>query len=685
MREASEVDEILAQRIEVAQQRLNDQHRELDEKLVELKRGQKQRIVTLVAGIILAAIVAATAGHLVKAKLIDTRNMAHAEAWETLETKRDALRQAENWPELLNWTVSTHERFTAPENFERDRDRESAAEFYSEKRGQVLEDARNSVGNLLAITQAGNLPPDFNRARLAENLNAIRDWEVTPERLLLRALISMPQDRERNDPAAALKTWQDAVTLDPNFAKPLADELQATAELAWSDLKEDWTVDQPAKLSAAIADLPQTAHAECPRLGQIHQVLNADRIRRNGNPAEAMRKLLADLQTQPAWFSEATPYLDVLTSELTSQPIATVMEGAKALSAGFRAQTDWRIALGEDIVKMFQFLTGTRSQNPGLVLQLANHVAVENQELNQALEPSVSALFAQFEAGDPAVVVDSGAELIKAGDLWQNPRPFALLADLAPEQKRFDFYRRASELGDLDARAEVGRSYIAYAHENNSAEHFDQGFELLKDAAENDSQAAPLLLCNLYFQGDHVRPGEGERVPNPGLAVVWGERAVAAGHPRGKLALGRAQLLQAEQKKSRDHYEQAISSLREVSESFPEAWFALYQAYWNDTMALKASNSQEIDAQTAKNAADALQSGASKDEPNCLHMLGEWYNRGNPPIEQNVSIARVHYARAAKLGHAGARAWCQQYQAKIAREGSAKDKAWVQENQAAWK
>jgi TPR repeat protein len=152
-------------------------------------------------------------------------------------------------------------------------------------------------------------------------------------------------------------------------------------------------------------------------------------------------------------------------------------------------------------------------------------------------------------------------------------------------------------------------------------------------------------------------------------AISLAQRARAAGHPKALLLEGQALLRKAETDKSAVGYADARKVLADaVAAGLGEARYFLYIAYWNP-----------VDNDAAQ-AATVLRAGAAANDANCLYTLATWEEKGNPPVEQNLSSAREHYAQAARAGHPRARQWCIDYANQLPPTAPDADRAWVEKN-----
>lgn len=259
--------------------------------------------------------------------------------------------------------------------------------------------------------------------------------------------------------------------------------------------------------------------------------------------------------------------------------------------------------------------------------------------------------------------------LVDIADTWRLSGPYVTLAESTPEQQiqeRFDFYRKADELGDISARAHVGRFYLGYGVANNSRSDIEKGLKLLKESAGAGNLTGQFLLGEVYFAGVGTEENLSE-------AARLAQTSLDAGHPRANLLLGQVQLRQAEKSRDSAEFSKASTTLEKATrEVGAEAYYYLYVSYWNEVV------------RDAENSAKTLQAGAEKGDSNCQYLLGIWYAAGNQPLEQNLTRAREYMLTAASQNHPGAREWCHKEALRIRRSGNDAEREWVTENRDLW-
>ena len=91
--EASYQDEETLDQLEAEHQRLETQRGEIEQKLTELHRAQKKRLVTLVVGTILGVTAASAAGYYIKGRLIDPAKLKGQEAWAQIRDRAPGNRR----------------------------------------------------------------------------------------------------------------------------------------------------------------------------------------------------------------------------------------------------------------------------------------------------------------------------------------------------------------------------------------------------------------------------------------------------------------------------------------------------------------------------------------------------------------------------------------------------------------
>jgi TPR repeat protein len=301
-------------------------------------------------------------------------------------------------------------------------------------------------------------------------------------------------------------------------------------------------------------------------------------------------------------------------------------------------------------------------------LQRLIDVSKTDAQWGEEVKPDAVALVESFRQRPPEDIRASTRTLIAASQQWKLDAPFMLLGGAEPESRqKWDYYREAMKLGNVDAKAEVGGYYFYSGLQVNDQAAINEGLRLLKEAAAAGNSQGVYLLANAYFEGRGVKEDAAE-------AARLAQQAIDKGHPDALVLLGNAQLRQAELNPSPDAYRLAGGTIEKAaSRNLRGAWYSLYISRWNPTV------------QDAAGAAEALKSGAQAQDPNCLFTLGVWYQKGQAPLDQNLSLARDAMAKAARLGHEKARDWCRSYERTTRDTGSAADKEWVEKNRSAWK
>ncbi|MGI8601753.1 MAG: protein kinase domain-containing protein [Verrucomicrobiales bacterium] len=375
----------------------------------------------------------------------------------------------------------------------------------------------------------------------------------------------------------------------------------------------------------------------------------------------------ASLKKEFDW-TLAAQFEDLRARQTIEQP-QDMLALLQELPASVRVSSP-RVALLEGWLKAAE---QRRDGNITLALQTLIDISKGNAPWTEELKPDAQALAESFRQRPPGEIRTASSTLIAAGRQWKLATPFMLLAQAEPEERqKYDFYLEAEKLGDITAKVEVGGHYYFGGRSRGDQATLDEGLARLKEAAAAGHPHALYLLADAYFEGPGPNGGVGVK-ENAVEAARLAQMALGKGHSEALRLLGNAQLRQAELDPSPAAYEAATRTLENAAaQNIKGAWFTLYISRWNATV------------QDASAALDALRSGAEAQDPNCLHVLGLWYLKGQPPLEKNLSLARDSMAKAATLGHDDALKWCRSYAAQVRDTGTPADKEWVERNRDAW-
>ncbi len=514
--EASVQDEAALEQLEAEQQRLELQRGELQLKLAELRRAQKRRLVTLVAGTLLGVIAASAAGYYIKGRLVDPATLKGQEAWVKFEDERQASIAARDWSALLSWCVATDDRF---QNQETD---PLIKNFYREKRGVVLEDARRAVNGLLESLQAGwNPPPPGDAAfkKLRQNLDVVAQWDGIPEeRLLLLAKLDLPYLTAQRNPGAALQTYATAVRADPAFVERLLPELTFTVQGLLDDFLPDRAVDNREVVFGLLHGLPVQARNSVPRIWLLLYLIKAEEARTGRASVDNFELALRVINT------------------------AATSDETKAF---FASDPAWAEAL-----------------RPQMDLILAT--VKEHPETINGLEET----------------------LRTTADQWKTDVPYMMLAEAETlNQKKLDYYLQADQMsGNPAAAMHVGRLLVDKASElhasgeGSEAQRLVNGLALprLNRAAEAGLPFSMVVLSDVYRKGLG-----GEKDVDKALALA--EKARRLGDPNAELSLGLCYLEKGEESKDAAQLRSAVAALqaaaRDTAPSAARAWYFLANAH----------------------------------------------------------------------------------------------------------
>lgn len=514
--EAAFQDEEASEDFEAERVRLEAQRAEIAQQIAEFqqaqKKAQKRRLITITAGTIIGIICASIAGYYIKGRLLDPSKLKGQEAWVQYENERKATVSEKDWPKLLNWCVQTDERF------QRQEQDPVLKNFYKEKRGGVLADARAAISGLLAALESGWQPPppqDDAFKKLRQNLDVVAQWDGIPgERLLVLAKLDMPYLTAQGNPGAALDIYARAVKADPAFIPRLQKELAVTVQGLLDDFLADYALDGRDALFSQLRALPKAAQDSAPRTWLLLYLLKSEEMRA-GPPSVRNYSLALESVNAPR-LSEDT-------------------------SGFFSQDAEWAAVL--------------RPQMERVLATIKTH---------------------------PETINRLEEELRATAEQWATDAPFMMLAEAATlNQKKLDFYQAAEALsGNIEAKARVAGFYLQLAEtkqrEGQAAEarHFAQ--EALSRLKETADAAQPEALS---LMADQFRLGS--LVPKDlSAAIEWAAKARDAGHPDADFTLGLCYLEQAEDSKNEALLQKAADSFRaatqrEASPNAGRAWYFL--------------------------------------------------------------------------------------------------------------
>ncbi|MES2708560.1 MAG: protein kinase [Verrucomicrobiota bacterium] len=288
--EASYQDDEAREKLEAEQQRLEGQRGEIEQKILELHKAQKKRLVTIVVGTIIGVAAACVAGFFIKGQLIDPAKLKGQEAWVKYEGERKSRLTTQDWPALLHWSVETDERFQKQETDPVIRT------FYQSKRGAVLNDARQAIDGILAGMENGStpLPPSGEvEKKLRQDLTIVSAWDgLPPERFLLQAKLDLPYLTVQKNAGAALTLYTDTVAKNAAFIQNLRPELSVTVQGLLDDFLEDHALENRDELFQKLSQLPGEAKKSVPRTWLLLHVMQAEKMRSTKPNAEDYQKSL---------------------------------------------------------------------------------------------------------------------------------------------------------------------------------------------------------------------------------------------------------------------------------------------------------------------------------------------------------------------------------------------------------
>lgn len=281
--EANWQDDEAREKLEAEQKRLEGQRGEIELKILELRKAQKKRLVTIVAGTIIGVAAASAAGFFIKGQLIDPAKLKGQDAWVKYEGERKSRVSIQDWPALLHWCVQTDERFQKQET-----DPVIKA-FYQSKRGGVVNDARQAIDGILAKLDSGWKPApatDDDTKKLRQDLTIVSEWDgLPPERFLLQAKLDMPFLTRQKNAGGALNLYTDTLAKNAGFVTNLQPELSVTVQGLLDDFLEDHALDDRDGLFAKLKQLSAESKKSVPRIWLLLYLIQAENMR--SSPANA--------------------------------------------------------------------------------------------------------------------------------------------------------------------------------------------------------------------------------------------------------------------------------------------------------------------------------------------------------------------------------------------------------------
>ncbi|MFN0125113.1 MAG: protein kinase domain-containing protein [Verrucomicrobiales bacterium] len=546
--EASFQDQEALEELEAAQTRLERQRGELEQKLAELHRAQKRRLVTIVVGTIIGVASASAAGYYIKGRLVDPVKLKGQEAWGQFENERQASITAADWSALLNWCVATDDRF---ENQETD---PVIKNFYKEKRGVVLADAGRAVNGLLQSIENGWKPPppdDAGFKKLRQNLDVVAQWDGIPsERLLLLAKLDLPYLTAQRNPSAALTTYAAAVRANPAFVERLQPELAVTVQGLLDDFLPDRALDDRDAVFAQLRALPPQAQNSAPRIWLLMHLLKSEEARsgratvenfelalRAVNMAATSEDTKAFFSADPEWAAVLKPQLDRVIATIKEHP-----ESISRLEEILRATADqWKTDVP------YMMLAGALQNQKKLDYYLQAEQLTGNTEaamhVGRLLVDKAGELLGSGAAGEARSLVNDQAipRLTRAADAGL---AFAqvVLSDIYRKgmggakdlNRALTLAEKARDLGDPNASLSLGLCYLEKGEESKDPALLRPAVAALQAAATQDT--TPSAARAWFFLGNaHSLLGE-----TPQMVAAL-EKGAALEDPEALYMLGRIQ------------------------------------------------------------------------------------------------------------------------------------------------
>jgi len=540
--------EALAQ-LDAEQRRLEDQRGEIEQKLAELHRAQKKRLVTLVAGTILGVAAASLAGYYIKGRLVDPATLKGQEAWVKFEDERRASINAADWTTLLNWCVVTDDRFQTQESDPVIRS------FYKEQRGGVLEDARRAVNGLLAALEAGWKPPppeDEAFKKLRQNLDVVAQWDGIPsERLLLLAKLDLPYLTARRNPGAALKTYAAAVAADPAFIPRLQAELSVTVQGLLEDFVPDRAVDNRDEIFALLRALPKQAQASAPRSVLLLHLLKSEEAR-SGRPSTDNFEIALRVVNAPATGDDTKAFFGAdgeWAAQLQSQMervLATIKEHPETINRLEEVLSVTAAQWKTDVPYLMLAGAATLTQK-----KLDYFSAAEKLTGNQEARARVAGYYLQQAAGllrdgrgaDARRLLDEAMPRLRESAAAGVGEAMFLLSDVFRQglggeknlDEAIDWATKARDQGHADADFSLGLCYLEKGEQTKDVTVLRQAEAALQAAAGREG--SPNAARAWYFLANACNLLKDQR-----QLVAALEKGAQFGDPDSLYMLGQCQL-----------------------------------------------------------------------------------------------------------------------------------------------
>ncbi|MFT5470986.1 MAG: TPR repeat protein, partial [Verrucomicrobiales bacterium] len=496
-----------------------------------------------------------------------------------------------------------------------------------------------------------------------KSLEVISSWDVAPKAGLLRAKIRMPASTAQGDFAAALREFHDAIKLDPESAKALQSELEATTAAMVRSFSAEWRLDRQIEILESIQQLPAgmvfNSDAD-PRL--LRQCVLAEELRNQGQPLEALVAVLSLTDSPSQWFptveQQSIRYIaDVAKLDFEQREKALGLISGKSTSNS--GQSDFFRDAVEPIVAS---IAAGPMKDAGNALELFRETAREAEGWDVILKPRVSEILAKLKPAAAEDLDGVASELVETAEFWKLGAAYVILATHEGDTNTgFNYWLKAEEFGDIDSKAAVGRMLVRFGQ---SDADLKAGLLKVQEAAEADNRNG------LFELGCFYRDGTGVAIDLP-KSIELLTRADTAGHPDAKFQLGLAEALQGMETNSKEAFESAVANFNAIAAAKPHAYYWLYVCYITPEL-------NDLDK-----AREALEEGANQADPKSLHALGLALLSGSAPFKENVSVGREHMLKAGLAGVVDAGKWCIKEEERINRDGTEDERAWVVRNKEA--
>ncbi len=296
--------------LEAEERRLDLLRSDLDVRVGEWERGRRKRRVAVLVSIPLIIALAGGAAYYIKGRVVNIRDLPGEQQWQAALEQSKTARTEKDWPDLLDWCVTTDESLRSKPEFS-----EALRKHQQELTGLAAE----AIHGILA---AGKIPDGTGEQgrKLLLNLVKTEKWDLPPERTLLIAKLRIPEALSRGAGTEALQSYLAAVNADPKSGPALGTELSSSLAALSDQLAKGRLAISPeiVQLVDDVIKIESAAGGMDAKL--LRSELLAEEARRKGQPGDALRILVETLEINPAWQERLRPRAMELLSQVLKLP-----------------------------------------------------------------------------------------------------------------------------------------------------------------------------------------------------------------------------------------------------------------------------------------------------------------------------------------------------------------------------